>query len=75
MEARYITDEDGTRQGVLLDIEDYERLLEAAEELEDLMAAEALHEDKARIERGEAELIPWEKAKQEIREGRVPEDE
>lgn len=75
MSTRYITDEEGNRQEVILSVEDYEKLLEAAEELEDLLAAEALDEDRARIERGEAELIPWEQAKREIREGRVPDDE
>jgi predicted DNA-binding protein len=65
MEARYITDETGKRRGVILDIEEYERLLEA---LEDLRAAdEALRE----IESGEDELIPWEQAKREMEEERA----
>lgn len=63
MATRYITDEKGNRQEVILSVEDYEKLLEATEELEDRLAAEALDEDKARIERGEAELIPWEESK------------
>ena len=33
MEARYITDETGKRQSVILSIEEYERLLEALEDL------------------------------------------
>ncbi len=50
MDARYITDETGKRRGVILDIEEYERLLRA---LEDLRAAdEALRE----IESGEDEV-------------------
>ncbi len=65
MDARYITDETGKRRGVILDIEEYERLLRA---LEDLRAAdEALRE----IERGEDELVPWEQAKREMEEERA----
>ena len=67
MDARYIIDETGKRRGVILDIEEYERLLEALEDLADLRAAdEALRE----IASGEDELIPWEQAKREIREER-----
>jgi predicted DNA-binding protein len=68
IKARYITDETGRRQSVILSIEEYERLLEALETLEDLRAAdEALRE----IERGEDELIPWEQAKREMDEERA----
>lgn len=63
MDARYITDETGKRRGVILDIEEYERLLQALEDLEDLRAADqALRE----IESGKDELIPWEQVKDEI---------
>lgn len=72
MATRYITDEQGNRQEVVLSVEEYEKLLEAAEELADIAAYD---EAKACIERGEEEIIPWEQAKCEIREGRVPEDE
>lgn len=65
MDARYITDETGKSQSVILSIEEYERLLEALEDLEDLRAAdEALRE----IERGENKLIPWEQIKREMDE-------
>ena len=58
-----ITDEIDERQGVMLEHEEYERLISAAEDLEDLRAAdEALHE----IERGEDELIPWEQVRDRI---------
>lgn len=68
MDTRYVTDEKGERVGVILGIEEYERLLEALEDLEDLRAAdEALRE----IERGEDEVIPWEQAKKEIEEERA----
>ena len=71
METRYVTDEKGERIGVILDVQEYERLMEALEDLADLRAAdEALRE----IESGEDEVIPLEQAVREIREGRVPRD-
>ncbi len=63
MDARYITDETGKRRGVILDIEEYERLLEAFEDLEDLRAAD---QALRKIESGEDELIPWEQVKNKI---------
>jgi len=68
MEARYITDASGKRQSVILSIEEYERLLQALEDLEDLRAAD---EALAEIARGEDELIPWEQAKREMDEERA----
>ena len=50
MDARYIIDESGKRVGVILDIRESKRLLEALEDLEDLRAAD---EELAAIERGE----------------------
>ena len=71
METRYVTDEKGERVGVILYVQEYERLMEALEDLADLRAAdEALRE----IESGEDEVIPLEQAVREIREGRVPRD-
>ncbi len=62
-----VTDETGKRQGVILDIEEYERLLSAAEDLEDLRAAdEALRE----IERGEGGLLPYSEAVEEMEKER-----
>ena len=63
MDARSVTDETGKRRGVILDIEEYERLLEALEDLEDLRAAD---EALRKIEFGEDELIPWERVKDKI---------
>ena len=63
MDTRYITNEKGERVGVILDIKEYERLLEALEDLEDLRAAD---ETLAAIERGEEEPIPWEKVRDKI---------
>lgn len=63
MDARYITDETGKRHGVILDIEEYERLLRALEDLEDLRAADdALRQ----IEHGEAVRVPWEQVRDKI---------
>lgn len=39
---------------------------EAREELEDQLAAGAIAEDRARIERGEEELVPWEDVRYKI---------
>ncbi len=74
MEARYLTDENGKRIGVVLDIKEYERLLELEDEMEDLEALQAARKTKAAIERGEEEVVPWERAMREIREGKVPGD-
>jgi PHD/YefM family antitoxin component YafN of YafNO toxin-antitoxin module len=71
MEARYIVDVNGKRVSVILPVEEYERLLEELEELEDIRAAA---EARVVIERGEDELIPFEQAMQEIREGKVKGD-
>ncbi len=67
MEARYITDEAGERRGVILGIEEYERLLEALEDLEDLRAAD---ETLAAIDRGEEDLLPLDQAVREMEEER-----
>ncbi len=64
MEARYLTNENGERVGVVLDVGEYERLRDAAEELEDIAAAD---EARAELERGEAERVPWEASKERRR--------
>jgi hypothetical protein len=65
MGARYIVDENGKRVSVILDIQEYERLLEELEVLEDIRAYD---EAKAALERGEDEVIPLDQAMREIRE-------
>ena len=67
----YIVNEGGERTRVILDVEEYERLLEAAEELEDIAAYD---EAKAAIEKEGDEAIPLEQAMREIREGKVKGD-
>ncbi len=71
MEMRYIVDENGKRVSVVLPIEEYERLIEALEDLEDIRLYD---EAKAAQERGESEVVPLEQAMQEIREGKVTGD-
>ena len=71
MDTRYLVDENGERVGVLLDIEEYERLIEELEELSDIRAYD---EAKAEIKREGDEAIPLEQAMREIREDRVTGD-
>jgi PHD/YefM family antitoxin component YafN of YafNO toxin-antitoxin module len=68
----FVTDAEGRRTKVILDIEEYERLLETLEDLEDAREHERVMAD---VRAGREELIPWEQAKCEIREGRVPEED
>jgi hypothetical protein len=60
---RFIIDEKGHRIGVLLDIEDYQRLLEELEELEAIRAYDA-----AKASRDE--VLPLEQALAEIEQDR-----
>jgi hypothetical protein len=60
---RFIVDENGQRIGVLLDIEDYQRLLEALEELEAIRAYDAAKSS------GD-EVLPLEQALAEIEKDR-----
>lgn len=72
MNGRYVVDENGKRVGVLLDIEEYERMVEELEEFEDIRAYD---EAVAELEPGEDELIPFDQAVREIEGGRVPKDD
>ncbi|HZY57626.1 MAG TPA: hypothetical protein VFE09_07505 [Rubrobacteraceae bacterium] len=67
MNRRYVVDENGKRVGILLDIEEYERMVEELEELEDILAVK---EARAAIERGEEDLLPLDEALKEIEEER-----
>ncbi len=67
METRYVTDEKGERVGVILDVQEYERLMEALEDLADLRAADEALEA---IARGEEELLPLDEAVREMEEER-----
>lgn len=68
MAAEYIVDRMGNRKSVVVPVEEYERLVEAAEELEDIRLYD---EAKARQARGEEEWIPWEESKRRRRESRA----
>jgi len=63
LKERFVVDEKGDRVGVLLDIEEYRRLLEELEELESLRAFDAA---KASAD----EAIPFEQAVSEIEKNR-----
>lgn len=63
MSIQYVIDENGKRVGVVLPVEEYERMLEELEELEDMRLFD---EAKASIERGEDEPVPWEEVKEQI---------
>jgi hypothetical protein len=60
---RFVVDENGKRIGVLLDIEDYHRLLEALEELEAIRAYDA-------AKASDDEVLPLEQALTEIEKDR-----
>ena len=62
LKERYVIDEKGNRVGVLLDIDDYRKLLEEIEELESIRAYDA-----AKASGDEA--IPFEQAILEIKRG------
>jgi hypothetical protein len=57
-DVEYVTDERGRRTRVILEIEEYERLIEAVEEAEDLREHERV---MAAIRNGEEERIPFER--------------
>lgn len=67
METRYVTDEKGERVGVILDMQEYQRVMGALEELADLRAADEALEA---IARGEEEILPLDEAVREMEEER-----
>ncbi|WNZ23858.1 MAG: hypothetical protein EDM05_049225 [Leptolyngbya sp. IPPAS B-1204] len=59
LKERYLTDEHGTKVAVILSLEEYERLLEAWEELEAIQAydaAKALEDEVVALEAAIAEI-------------------
>ncbi len=64
LNERYITDADGKRTAVILEIATFERLLDELEDLEDI---QAIYEAKQALARGEEELIPWSRSKQNLK--------
>jgi len=59
LKERYVVDETGNRVAVLIDMEEYQRVLEALEELESINAY-----DEARATNDE--LVPFDQALKEI---------
>ena len=53
MGRRYVVDENSKPVAVLLDMQEYERMVEELEEFEDILARRAYDEAKAELERGE----------------------
>ena len=74
MSVQYVVDEQGKRISVVLPVEEYTRLLETEEVLEDILARQTYDRAVEELERGEDEVIPLEQALREIREGKVPEE-
>jgi predicted RNase H-like HicB family nuclease len=60
LKERYVVDGNGARIGILLDMEDYRRLLEELEEMESIRAYDAA---KASSDRA----VPWEETKMKCR--------
>ena len=60
---QFVTDRDGRRTGVLLDLETYEQLLEAWEDQEDAHDGAAT---LAAIATGDEEVIPFDQAMAEL---------
>jgi PHD/YefM family antitoxin component YafN of YafNO toxin-antitoxin module len=56
---KYVVDENGERIGVVLDLEDYRKILEELEELESIRAYDAAKSSSD-------EIIPFEQAVEEI---------
>jgi hypothetical protein len=60
--VQYVTNTEGTRQAVIVELAIWEELLELLEDLEDI---EEIAWNKAAIAAGEEELIPWEQVEAE----------
>lgn len=60
---QFITDTEGNRVAVVIDLATYRQLLEALEDLEDIRAAE---EARVALAAGDEEAIPFEQAMAEI---------
>lgn len=59
---RYITDEQGERTAVILDIEDFKALLRAAEDADD---GQAVNEARRLLAAGDDEMIDYRRAREE----------
>ena len=63
-----MVDENGKHISVILPIEEYERLIEALEDLED---ARKVDEVRAAVARGDDEFIPYEQDREDIAKRRT----
>ena len=63
LKEQFVVDEKGNRISVLLDIRDYEQLLEALEELEEIRAYD-------RAKSAQSEVVPFDQAVEEIESNR-----
>ncbi len=68
MGVHYVVDENGKRVSVILPVEEYERMVEELEDLEDARAADKV---RAAVARGEDEFVPYEQARKDIAENRA----
>jgi PHD/YefM family antitoxin component YafN of YafNO toxin-antitoxin module len=68
MGTQYVVDENGKHVSVILPIEEYERLIEALEDLEDARAADEI---RATVASGDDEFILYEQAREEIGKSRT----
>lgn len=59
---RYITDEQGERKAVILDIEDFKALVRAAEDADD---ARATDEVRRHLATGQDEMVDYRRAREE----------
>lgn len=64
MNPRYITNADGKQTDVVLTMKEFNELVEAYEDLEDIKSCE---EAKRRIAKGEDEIISFEQMKAELK--------
>lgn len=62
MAERYITDAEGQRTAVVLDIAYYEALLRAAEDADD---GRSVDEVRRQVAAGEEEMVPYREAREE----------
>jgi PHD/YefM family antitoxin component YafN of YafNO toxin-antitoxin module len=68
MNVCFVVDENGKRVRAILPVEEYERMVEELEYLEDARAAD---EVRTAVARGEDEFVPYEQARKEIAEKRA----
>lgn len=65
LKERYLTDDSGNRVAVVLDLADYERLIDVLEDYKDLSTVRAYEAGKAAGDPN-TELIPWAQAQVEL---------